>query len=242
MRKFVGLAAALLGVLGLAAVASAGEAGPSPQGQVQTLEVTHSPSKASSRRRGVGTNVTVTLTLRKTDNTKPSPTVRAVVTLPRGMKLNYRRFPTCTQSRLETQGPRGCPSKSRVGSGSLRADASPVIAQVGGTVTAFNGTNRTYLLYIVPEISSPLVIPGRLTSSRTLDFRVPLVPTLPGQPNATLTYFQVKTGRAKIRRRGKTYYYLENPRSCRGGFAWKIAFTYENGETLAPTDSASCSR
>jgi hypothetical protein len=241
MRKFVGLATALLGVFAVAAVAVAGEAGPSPAGQIQTLEASHSPNKASKKRRKVGTNVTITLTLKKADGTKPSPTTRAVVTLPRGIGLNYTKFPTCNQSRLESQGPRGCPSKSKVGSGSLRADASPVIAEVGGTVTAFNGANRTYLLYIVPEISSPLVIPGKLRG-RTLDFAVPLVPTLPGQPNATLTYFQVKTGKAKIRKRGKTYSYIENPTSCRGSYAWKIAFTYENGETLAPTDTAPCAR
>ena len=69
-------------------------------------------------------------------------------------------------------------------------------------MTAFNGTNRTYLLYVVPEISSPLVIPGKLKGKNVLDFVVPLVPTLPGQPNATLTYFEV-TRVASRRRRAR---------------------------------------
>jgi hypothetical protein len=248
MRKLLALASAALGLLALTGVALAGEAGPSPTGQVQGLEVTHSPSKASKKKKPKGAKVKIVITLRKADGTKPSPTVDTIVTLPRGMGLNYKDFPTCTQQILQSRGPSGCPSKSKVGTGRLEADASPVLAKVGGTVTAFNGKNRTYLLYVVPEISSPLVIPGKL-SGRTLDFDVPLVPTLPGQPNATLTYFEVTTG-AKIKKtkrvRGKrkrvTINYLENPTRCSGGYEWKLDFGYENGERLAPTDSAPCAR
>jgi hypothetical protein len=249
MRKLFTLATAATGLIALTGVALAGEAGPSPSGQIQTLEVTHSPGKASTKKKPKGVKVKVVLTLRKADGTKPSPTVDTIVTLPRGMGLNYRDFPTCSQSALESQGPRGCPSKSKVGTGRLEADASPVLAKVGGTVTAYNGRNRTYLLYVVPEISSPLVIPGKLEGSRVLDFDVPLVPTLPGQPNATLTYFEVTTGgtitktkRVKGKRKRVKINYLENPTRCSGGYDWKLDFGYENGERLAPTDSASCTR
>jgi hypothetical protein len=196
--------------------------------------------------------VTVKLSLKKADGSKASPTTRAVVRLPKGIGLNYRDFPACDQRKLEASGPGGCPKKSKVGTGSLRADARPVIAtEVAGTVTAFNGKKRTYLLYVVPEISSPLVIAGKLKGSRRrprLDFQVPLVPTLPGQPNATLTYFEVKTGakikkrkRVRGKRRRVTVHYTENPRRCRkSGWKWQIDFSYENGETLSPTDSVRC--
>jgi len=164
------------------------------------------------------------------------------------MGLNYGQFPKCKQSALEKSGPKACPKGSKVGTGTLKADASPVLAEVGGTVTAFNGTARTYLLYVVPEISSPLVIPGKLKGKNVLDFVVPLVPTLPGQPNATLTYFEVTTGgvyKAKKKIHGKKkkvkINYLENPTKCPpGGYPWKLEFGYENGETLIPTDNAPC--
>jgi hypothetical protein len=241
MRKFVGLAIALVGVVAIAAVAIAGEAGPSPTGQIQGLEASHSPNKASKKKKKVGTLVTITLNLKKQDGTQPSPTVDSVVTLPKGMGLNYTRFVACDKAKLESQGPKGCPSKSKVGSGKLTAGAEPVIPSVQGTITAFNGKNKTYLLYVVPEISSPLVIPGKLKGS-VLDFDVPLVPTLPGQPNATLTFFQVKTG-GKTKKGRKTYNYLENPTKCpSGGWLWKIAFKYENGEALTPQDSAACKK
>jgi hypothetical protein len=246
MRRIFALATALLGVLAITAVAIAGQAGPSPSGQVQTLEASHSSNKASTKKKPVGTNVTIALTLSKTDGTKPSPTTHTTVTLPTGMQLNYTKFPQCDQNKLASQGPSGCPSKSKVGSGSLKANAAPVIAEVGGTVTAFNGKNKTYLLYIVPEISSPLIIPGKLKGTKKkpiLDFVVPLVPTLPGQPNATLTEFTVKTGKKKIKKGKKTYWYIANPTKCpSGGWPWKLAFTYENGETLTPTDNATCKK
>jgi hypothetical protein len=248
MRKFVALATAALGALALAGVAIAGEAGPSPTGQIQTLEVSHSPTKASKKKKPRGVRAKVVLTLKKADGTKPSPTTDAIVTLPRGMGTNYSDFPTCSQATLQSRGPSGCPSKSKVGTGRLEADATPVIAKVGGTVAAYNGPNRTYLLYVVPEISSPLVIPGKLRG-RVLDFDVPLVPTLPGQPNATLTYFEVTTGgsikknkRVKGKRKRVTINYLENPTRCSGNYEWKIEFGYENGERLTPTDGATCSK
>jgi hypothetical protein len=241
MRKFVGLAIALVGVVAVTAVAIAGEAGPSPTGQIQGLEASHSPNKASKKKKKVGTLVTITLNLKKTDGTQPSPTIDSVVTLPKGMGLNYTKFVQCDKAKLESQGPKGCPSKSKVGSGKLTAGAEPVIPSVQGTITAFNGKNKTYLLYVVPEISSPLVIPGKLKGN-VLDFDVPLVPTLPGQPNATLTFFQVKTG-GKTKKGKKKYNYLENPTKCpSAGYPWKIAFKYENGESLTPTDNAPCKK
>jgi hypothetical protein len=240
MRKFVGLAIALAGLVALTAAAIADQAGPSPSGQTQTLDAVHSPNKASKKKKKVGTKVKISLSLKKADGTQPSPTTRSVVTLPKGMGLNYTKFETCDQAKLVASGPSGCSKKSKVGSGRLTAGAEPVIPSVNGTVTAFNGKNKTYLLYVVPEISSPLVIPGKLKGN-VLDFTVPLVPTLPGQPNATLTFFEVSTG-GKTKKGKKTINYLENPTKCSGGYLWKIAFTYENGESLAPTDSAPCKK
>jgi hypothetical protein len=251
MRRIVALATGLLTVFAVTAVAIGDEVGPSASGQSQGLEVTHSPNKASKSKKHRGTNVKVAITLKCAPTCagqfpdKPSPTVRTVVTLPKGIFLNYTKFPQCAQAALEKNGPKGCPSKSKVGTGRIEANAKPVVDKVGGTVTAFNGKNKTYLLYVVPEISSPLVIPGKL-SGNTLDFKVPLVPTLPGQPNATLTYFEVTTGKAKIKKgkgkKKKTYSYIENPTKCSGGFKWSMAFTYENGEKLAPSDSAPCAK
>src|SRR5919109_1032112 len=112
MRKLLAVVTAAIGLIALTGVALAGQAGPSPSGQIQTLEVTHSPPKVSKKKKPKGVKVKVVLRLKKTDGTKPSPTVDTIVTLPKGMGLNYRDFPTCDRAKLESSGPKACPSKS----------------------------------------------------------------------------------------------------------------------------------
>jgi hypothetical protein len=248
MRKFVLSGLALIAMLTAAAVAQ-GDPASSPGGMTQTLEIKQSSTKPKK-----GYKVTVTLSISCAADKqcqappapigKASPVFNTVVNLPKGTKLGYKDFPTCNPANLERSGVRGCSKKSQVGKGTLTADGRPVVeAPVQGTVTAFNGTNRRYLLHVIPELSSPLVLVGKLSGSK-LTIPVPAVPTLPGQPNATLTKFQVNTGGTVTKRkRGKRkkINYLQNPSRCpRGGFEWKFDFTYENGEKLSPIDKVPC--
>lgn len=250
MRKFVSAALALIATLAIAAVAQ-GDTATGPSGQVQSLEVTHSPNKAG---KGSLVNVSLAITCPAANQCqgapapigKPSPVFNTVVKLPKGMKYGFKYFPTCNPSKLESSGLKGCSKKAIVGKGTLTADGRPVVdTPVSGTVTAFNGTKSggkaRYLLYVIPELSSPLVLVGTL-SGNTLSIPVPAVPTLPGQPNATLVTFKIKTG-GKIRKGGKTRNYLTNPKKCpAGGFPWTFDFTYENGEKLSPKDVAPCKK
>jgi hypothetical protein len=254
MRKFVAAALAMLVVLLIAALAQ-GNSVTSPGGITQSLTDIHSPNKA-----GKGAKVTTVLSTR-CDPTKQcqappaplgkaSPVLNTVLHLPKGMKNGYKYFPTCDPAKLASKGVKGCSKKAIVGKGKLTADGRPVVdTPVSGTVTAFNGTTKggkaRYLLYVVPELSSPLVLVGTL-SGTTLSIPVPAVPTLPGQPNATLTDFSVTTGGTiKKKKHGKTvkYSYLTNPKKCtKAGYVWKYDFTYENGEKLSPTDAAPCKK
>ena len=254
MRKFVSAALALIATLAIAAVAQ-GDSVTAPSGQTQSMDATHSPNKA-----GKGAQVTIDLKVTCPPDKqcqalpapigKPSPVFNTVVKLPKGTKYGFKYFPTCNPSKLESSGLKGCSKKAIVGKGNLTADGRPVVdTPVSGTVTAFNGTKSggkaRYLLYVIPELSSPLVLVGTL-SGNTLSIPVPAVPTLPGQPNATLTTFKIKTGGSiKVKKKGKTrkYNYLTNPKKCpAGGFAWTFDFTYENGEKLSPKDAAPCKK
>ena len=71
-----------------------------------------------------------------------------------------------------------------------------------------SGGKPRYLLYVIPELSSPIVLVGSLRGT-TLTIPVPLIPTLPGQPNATLTKFFVKTG-GKAKKGKKKINYITN--------------------------------
>lgn len=270
MRRLAGVAISFALLVAFAAVALAGEA-TSPSGQIQALGVTHSSGKASTKKRHRGVFATVTVQLRKADGAKPSATTGAKVHIPKGMKLGYRHFAKCDPAKLQARGVNACPKRSKVGSGSIKADARPVVNEtVGGSVTAFNGKYEngkpTYLLYVIPQLSTPVLLVGRLLetpSGSLLEIAVPPVPTLPGQPSATLTDLTVRTGgrirktkrvqrrkakrvdrrktrRVRRRKRKVTYNYLENPRRCGGNWRWSIDFTYANGETLSPIADVPC--
>ena len=250
MRKFLIAVAALASLFAVATVAQ-GNTVTGPSGQSQTMTATHSPNKA-----GKGTNLSITLAINCPADKqcqappaplgKASPVTKTVVHLPKGMKFGYKAFAKCNPAKLSSRGISGCPKKSIVGKGNLTADGRPVVeTPVTGSVTSFNGTysggKPRYLLYVIPELSSPIVLVGSLRGT-TLTIPVPLIPTLPGQPNATLTKFFVKTG-GKTKKGRKKINYLTNTKKCpRGGYAWKFDFTYENGETLSPTDTAPCKK
>lgn len=249
MRKFFIAVAALASLFAVATVAQ-GNTVTSPQGQVQTMTASHSPNKAKK-----GTFLSINLAIDCPGKQcqappapvgKASPVTKTIVHLPKGMKFGYKAFAKCNPAKLSAQGVAGCPKKSKVGSGNLTADGRPVVeTPVRGTVTAFNGTysggKPRYLLYVIPELSSPIVLVGSLRGT-TLTIPVPLIPTLPDQPNATLTKFFVKTG-GKVKKGKKKINYITNAKKCpAGGYAWKFDFTYENGETLSPTDTAPCKK
>ncbi len=248
MRKFLMAGLGLVAMLVVATVAH-GDAATSPGGLTQSLEVKQSSAKPKK-----GFKVTVTLAINCAADKqcqappapigKASPVSHTVVTLPKGTKLGYKDFATCDPKKLESGGVKGCSRKAQVGKGTLTADGRPVVeTPVQGTVTAFNGTNRRYLLYVIPELSSPLVLVGKLSGNK-LTIPVPAVPTLPGQPDATLTKFQINTGGTVTKRKKgkrKKINYLANPSKCpSGGFEWKFQFTYQNGEKLEPIDKVPC--
>jgi hypothetical protein len=253
MRK-LSVAAAFALTLAVGAVAQ-GNTLTSPQGQTQSFEASQSSNKA-----GKGTKLTIDLGVSCNPAKqcqappapigKASPLFNSLLTLPKGLKLGYKDFPKCDPFKLERNGLEGCPKNTRVGKGTLVADGRPVATDpVNGSVTAFNGTIKNgkgrFLLYLIPELSSPLVLTGTLNGSK-LNIPVPPVPTLPGQPNATLTKFHLTVG-AKIKvkkgKERKTVNYLTNPKKCpSGGYAWSIQFSYENLEKLAPTDKVPCKK
>jgi hypothetical protein len=248
MSKFIGLAAGLTTMLVVSGAALAASA-TSPGGVVQTLEVSHSSAKP-----GAGTYLTATMSFGSANGSRGAAVKQVNMHVLKRWGWSWAQFPKCDPAKLATQGPSICPKGSKVGTGSATADARPIVADpVNATVTAYNGKridgHRTFLLYIVPEIGSPFLVPGTETRRDFIEFPVPLIPTLPGQANALPTFFTIKAGgkitktrRVNGSKRGVTINYFSNPRSCNGGWPWQFDFTYENGEQLSATDEAPCKK
>jgi hypothetical protein len=208
----------------------------------ESVDFTIKVAKDDKNKRFGGLTVRTKFTVVDDTGVKPVPLTKTTLRFPKGAKVNAKYFKKCSRSALETKGPSGCPSASKIGSGSAIGDAKPIIADVKTKITMFNGQpsngNPTILIYAVPDISSPLTIQAELKRQRSgnygyvLEANVPTIPTLPGQPNASVTFFDATTLDRTIRRKGRKVHYIEGPIVCDGTYLLLDGlFSYEDGTT-----------
>jgi hypothetical protein len=163
-----------------------------PGGQIQQVTVAQDTTAA-----GQPTQLHITTALSTPTLAKASPPTHLDLLLPAGMVRNGGSFATCAAPKLYAQGPNGCPLASRVGTGTAKVDASPVITSFHAIVYAFNASPDGILIYLLPELGPPLVIQGypRTTpADGTIEFAIPPIVTLPGVGNATLTDLDLRLG------------------------------------------------
>jgi hypothetical protein len=233
---------------------------------VQTFDVTPRPNKASKKHKPRSISLGIDLGVTDDTGAKPSPLTKTVMRFNKGGQYNARYLPKCSAQKLASEGPSACPKRSRIGSGSATADARPVLTNVNATLTIFNGGRSKgadrVILYAVPEISSPITLVGTVKKKRkgrydyVLTFDVPPIPTLPGQPNASVTSVKTKTFRrivkhkrirvrrhGQVRRRTVRLPLIAAPRVCKHK-KWYAegTFVYESGQTIKKTISTRCRR
>jgi hypothetical protein len=175
-----------------------------------------------------GLTLRTVLRIGESTGAKPPPLTHTTLRFPKGAVLNARLFKKCSRTALERRGPAACPKGSKIGRGTSLADARPILPSVSAKITMFNGRlvggDPTILIYAVPEISSPLTLEARLHQNRrsrygyVLELDVPPIPTLPGQPNASVTFFDATTLDRTVRRKGRRRHYIEGPIICSGTF------------------------
>jgi hypothetical protein len=233
MRKL--LVFFLMAALVIAAVAQAA--------LTQSIEFTATYVHADRQKARGGLTLRAAFKIADDTGAKPSPVRHITYHFPKGSIANTAFFKTCAKTALATKGPAGCPAQSKIGSGTGTGDARPAIADpVSAKVTLFNGErvkgDPTILVYAVPEISSPIIVQGVLKAQRrgpygyALDFEIPPIPVLPGQPNASVTSVDVTTLDKTVRRKGRTRHFIEGPVLCDGTFfLLEGAFSYEDGTT-----------
>ena len=286
MRKF--LAALVVGITALA-VSAIAFAATSPNTN-QTVDVKVDPNrKSASRTSPRPSKLDVTTRLRSKDGSKHAPATKATVFFPRGMVFNPEDFPQCSKRALSERGPAACPSRSRVGGGWAKVDARPVIenSQPGGSkeieaqVQAFNGqpkrigSRRYPTIYLYATTTTPIATqnilegvlrPATSPYGRKLEVTIPPLPTIPDQPNATISDFNTRickgtyrandppasgagpayvcrTGRSglvSISSGGRTTYYVTNPTTCNRTWPFKADFRYEGNLTASATDRVAC--
>ncbi|MGH2904793.1 MAG: hypothetical protein ACRDK7_14605, partial [Solirubrobacteraceae bacterium] len=147
----------------------------------------------------------------------PSPLTGIDVYTPAGVRIDPAGFATCAPSVLEAKGPAGCPKRSNagppgVGFGVVAFGGEQVPEQVsirdfftptgnltfyveGNSPTSFQILEKSHWVAAAAPFGQELIV------------EVPLIETVPGADDASVTSFDVKVG-AAFRRHGKIVSYI----------------------------------
>jgi hypothetical protein len=211
----------------------------------QSLTVSLTSKKAGTSSKPTAVGMTFDTGTTSTDPAGGKQTLQqAKITLPKGLKLNYKAFPSCSE-------PTTCADsapKSQVGSGSAVASVLGIDTPANGTLTPFIGSNNQ--LIIRTEFSAPAIIDEPLLGAVSVvggqyvftfnvpeDLQVP-IPNAPQQISSFKLNFKkltVKKGKKTIPLIGLT--------SCpSGGYVFKGDFTYRPQTAGAVSETATASQ
>lgn len=160
MRKY---ATPIVGVLAMGAICVAPSVAQSPSQTVLTVDAKVSSSKAGTKKKPKGVNLTVKTTWTTPPQFEPPITQKATAFFPKGSLYNGKKYPSCSLSKLNRKGPKGCPKGSIMGSGTGSAFADTVITRP--KITVVNGGAKNVWLYTV--LNNPARVqtgvPGKIT-------------------------------------------------------------------------------
>ncbi len=211
-------------------------------GAVTTQDVSFTAKYNKRDRHKARAGLSLRTTFSITDPGAPAPLQldRTTLRFPKGAVVNGRYFPQCKLTAIESKGPKGCPRGSRIGGGTARGAAPPIVDSVAAKVSLFNGVpvgkNPTLIIYALPDLGPVLVMSGVLRSDRSghygyvLDVTVPAIKTLPSAPDASVTFFDATVNNLSVTRGKRRITYIDSPVLCDGTyFLLDGAFAYRGG-------------
>ncbi len=217
-------------------------------------------------RLGQGTTIGFSFTVSTTTGQVPSPLTGVDLLYPAnlGIATSGLGLATCTAATLEELGPEGCPSESQMGYGSglVEVPFGPEILQEAATTRVFMAhLNQGHLGLVfwavgVTPVAAQIVFPGLVLPAPgpdggELSTSIPLVPTLPGAPDAAVVKLSTTIGPEHHtyyeRVRGKYLPYhprgIVLPRTCpHGGFKFAASFTFQDTTHASARTAVPCPR
>lgn len=180
----------------------------------------------------------------------PSPLTGLDVYAPAGLRVTPAGFPTCTPSVLDARGPGGCPRRSSAGPqgtgmGIVSFGGERVPEEVSIQPFFAPGGGLTFYVKGSTPASFEVLEPGHWVAAAApfgpeMIVLVPLIETVPGANDASVTSFEVEVG-AAYRKRGRTVSYLTQPKRCpSGGFPTKLELRFLSGETATVAVALPC--
>jgi hypothetical protein len=219
-------------------------------------------ARFSPNKLGASTSVLMTTDIGTTAGTVPSPVTSLDISLPQGVGLGNTTLgeALCSIKTLEFIGPSGCSPNSRMGFGhaTVALPIGPEPVEDAAKISIFMGppvNHHTSLLFYadsVSPVSAQLVFPGQLTETERhghILTDIPLTPTLPAAPDASVVHMQTSLGPAHLTYythvHGKIVGYkpvgLAEPESCpRGGFPFVATYKFQDGSTVITSTVAPC--
>ncbi len=205
----------------------------------------------------LGAHGALTLTIHYTGGELgvPSPVRRAVLRLPVGLTLEIPSLRSCSPAHLEARGARGCPRQSEIGTGRALVEGNLGAQPITETATlrAFLGPldNLQPTFEILGQGYSPIgqqmvltatALPDRSPYGEQLVMSIPPIPTVPPEPDASITSFSLTIGTSSSHRAREANTVLI-PSSCpAGGFPFAAEFTYADGSVGSALATIPCPR
>jgi hypothetical protein len=225
-------------IVGLAALAALALATTTALAAVGVkADYSFSPNKAN-KSAGVSVNIV------SSDPAAPQPPImnRIQITFPPGGKWNGAKFPKCTISALNSKGPKGCPSKSKIGTGNGVGYAKPVVTDpVSAKLTIFNGGNQI-LVYAFPDLGPTFVTPCKIKGGYNLDCQIPPIKTLPSAPDASVGTVKTKTTPKSIKKGRKKVGLVITPKKCKKSWKSTATFSFTTGEKVVTPFAQKCKK
>jgi hypothetical protein len=159
-----------------------------------------------------------------------------------GGKYNGKKFKKCSLSSLENKGPKGCPGKSKIGTGTGVGYAKPVVTDpVNAKLTLFNGGNSV-LVYVFPDLGPTFVTVCKVSGGYNLDCSIPPIKTLPSAPDASVGTVKTKVTAHTIKKAGKKLGLIVTPKKCKKSWKSSATFSFQTGEKVTTPFSQKCKK
>jgi hypothetical protein len=234
LRKIVVAAVAALTVAG-GATAAIAQTATSP-----TLTVKIKPVKAGTKKKPK--NSSIHLVVNNPDHTRTLSTL--TITMPKTLKVSGKGFKTCSETKLNANGPASCPKGSKVGGGTANAfvgvnTATP--SPISFTVTAFVGGKNKINFYLKGNgVPVNVVAPGKVVRRKL----IVSVPQAAQQPIPG-TFAGLAKLDTTLKGKAKKHFLIASVGCVRRKQPFKAALTFANNGvspagTVTVSGSAKC--
>ena len=241
----------LLAVLGLAVLGQPAVAQAAPTITLETTALPIPGIAGTGDILGAGAAIEVRYTISGTEyGGAPPPVTGLRYFAPAGATLHAQGFATCPPSTIQADGLGPCPKRALAGpKGSAGGFVSFGSERVHETVSVqpffAPGGDLGFYAYGTTPVSIEILSTGHVVSSAPpfgleVIGEVPLVESVPGALDASITEIAVEVG-AGYRRGEKTISYITLPRKCaKGGLPVRSEMTFLGGATAEATFKMPC--